>query len=235
MIQEIAAPIPVVIGVNWYSNFDTPVDSAGNRYRWGAKPVGHWWVGRSSNLGQLRGGHCVCLKPRYQGTATDLVGWWDFYNQGAEGACVGFGCSRMMSIMNRKRFFARWLWDRSKEIDSWSDTNPGDDEGTSVRAALNILSTRGHVPWTNSAAQIQADSDYTLRRNLTPSLHEGIYRYRWMRSIDDCLSVLGYGDKDYVDILNSWGRHYPHLVRMPASVLERLWREDGEIGLVTDR
>jgi hypothetical protein len=39
-----------------------------------------------------------------------------------------------------------------------------------------------------------------------------------------------------VDIMNSWGRAgYPHLVRMPATVLDRLRREEGEIGLVTDR
>ena len=26
-----------------------------------------------------------------------------------------------------------------------------------------------------------------------------------------------------------------HLTRMPAAVLERLWHEDGEVGIVTDR
>jgi hypothetical protein len=40
---------------------------------------------------------------------------------------------------------------------------------------------------------------------------------------------------NYVDILNSWGRGYPHLVRMPVTVLDRLLREDGEMTLVTDR
>ena len=58
---------------------------------------------------------------------------------------------------------------------------------------------------------------------------------RWARSVDDVLTTLGYGGLDFVDVLNSWGRGYPHLTRMPASVLERLWKEDGEVGLVTDR
>ena len=32
-------------------------------------------------------------------TTTGGEGWWDFYDQGTEGACVGFGCSRMMSLL----------------------------------------------------------------------------------------------------------------------------------------
>ncbi len=41
--------IAVAIGINWYSNFDSPtvID-------------GELWVGRSG-LGSIRGGHCVCL------------------------------------------------------------------------------------------------------------------------------------------------------------------------------
>jgi hypothetical protein len=46
----IALNIPVVIGVNWYSNFDNPVTYNGES-----------WVGRTKNLGYIRGGHCVCI------------------------------------------------------------------------------------------------------------------------------------------------------------------------------
>src|ERR1044072_9957536 len=47
-----ATPVPVVIGVNWYEDFDNP------------QPVsGRWWIGRSTNLGHVRGGHCVCIEP----------------------------------------------------------------------------------------------------------------------------------------------------------------------------
>ena len=223
-LDEITTPRPVVIGVNWYSNFDNPVrDSAG-----------HWWVGMG-NLGQIRGGHCVCLKPKGVADNTD---WWDFYNQGSEGACVGFGSSRMMTLMNRKRYFARWLWDRAKEVDEWSDTVPGDDNGTSVRAALDILRTKGHIPWSYKYAEWNTDgegSDWVPRSKLSPILGEGISANRWINSMDDCLQVLGYTPYDYVDVINSWGRDYPHLVRMPVTTLERLWQEDGEIGVPTDR
>lgn len=219
LLAEITTPRPVVIGVNWYSNFDNPVRDA----------QGYYWIGKGA-LGTVRGGHCVCLKPR---RARDSVQRWDFYNQGAEGACVGFGASRMMTAFNGKLYLARWLWDRAKEIDEWSDTNPGDSDGTSVRAAFDILRTKGHVPYTAKLAPLQ--TDWRARALITPVYKEGVAANRWIRSMDDCLEVLGYQGLDYVDILNSWGRSYPRLVRMPVTTLERLWREDGEIGVPTDR
>lgn len=224
LVAGIVAPRPVVIGVNWYSNFDNPVRDS----------QGHYWIGKSA-LGTVRGGHCVALKQR---GAVDTTGWYDFYDQGTEGACVGFGSSRIMSLMNRKRYFARWLWDRAKEIDPWDDTNPGDDNGTLVRSALQVLKDKGHVPYSTKYDVINRDGhgeDWKSRSMLTPKLSEGIDAFRWIRSVDDCLTVLGYGGLDYVDVINSWGRGYPHLTRLPASTLERLWHEDGEIGVVTDR
>ena len=75
-----AKPTPVVIGVNWYTEFDKPTRTPrATLDRTDAK------------LTKVRGGHCVCLKPRGD---SDPDAWWDFYNQGSEGACVGFGMSR---------------------------------------------------------------------------------------------------------------------------------------------
>jgi hypothetical protein len=198
-------PTPVVIGVSWYENFDEPQQDSRR----------HWWVGRGP-LGRVRGGHCVCLKPR---GAVDLTAWWHFYDQGVEGSCVGFGCSRMMSLLNRRRYDARWLYEQAQLVDEWSDTPP--EEGTSVRAGLDILRTRGH--------KRSGSTRYM------PDPAEGIAANRWARSIDDVLSVLGYDGLDYVDILNRWNVDYPHLTRMPAETLQRLFEEDGEFGVVTDR
>src|ERR671915_371695 len=125
--------VPVVIGVNWYSEFDNPELD---------ENTGEYFVARggADSLTQVRGGHCVCLEP---GGEPDSDDWYDFYNQGSEGACVGFGWSRCMSILNKELYGARWLWDRSKEIDEWPETNPGDNDGTSVRAAGNVLAKTG--------------------------------------------------------------------------------------------
>jgi hypothetical protein len=201
-----AKPTPVVIGVNWYVEFDEPEKDA----------EGHYWIARDAKLTKVRGGHCVCLKPK---GSNDPDAWWDFYNQGNEGACVGFGVSRLTSQLNRKAYDGFWLYHEAQKVDEW----PGEDyDGTSVRAGLDILRKRGHCEVKDGKTRAEA-------------VAEGIKTNRWARSVDDVLTTLGYAGLDYVDVLNSWGRTYPHLTRMPATVLERLWKEDGEVGLVTDR
>jgi hypothetical protein len=201
--------VPVTIGVNWYAAFDTPVKS-GSRFLIGKDPKA---------LGKVRGGHCVTIP---DDPAHDLASWWDFYDQGSEGACVGFGSSRMMSLLNRKRYDARWLWNEAKKIDEWTDTNPGDDNGTSVRAAMDVLRGSGHVPAGKKA----------------PSVSEGISVNRWATKVSEILDVLGnplYAKLGMVPILNSWGRGFPHVTWMPLETLQRLLDEDGEATMVTDR
>ena len=199
---------PVTIGVSWYTNFDSPV-----------KKGSQWWIGEG-NLGQVRGGHCVAVKSAHY---SDLISWWDFYNQGSEGACVGYGSSRMMSMLNRVRYDARWLWDQAKMVDEWAGTNPGDNEGTSVNAAMKTLKAQGHV----------------RSGKLLPAAGDGVAAYRWASTVDEVRSVLlsPYHDKlQAVPLLNSWGRSaYPHITWLPYTTLERLISEDGEVALVTDK
>jgi hypothetical protein len=45
----LAGGTPVVLGVNWYGNFDHP-----------AKKGSRWWIGEGE-LGDIRGGHCICV------------------------------------------------------------------------------------------------------------------------------------------------------------------------------
>jgi hypothetical protein len=95
-----------------------------------------------------------------------------FYDQAAEGACVGFGLSHMMSILNHHRYDARWLWEQAKVYDEWSDTNPGDDNGTSVRAGADVLRQLGHV-------RILRSQDQPV------NLVEGIQENRWATQVDE--------------------------------------------------
>lgn len=215
---------PVVIGVSWYSEFDHPEkdDSSGEFFiaRGGAQ-----------SLTTIRGGHCVCLEP---GGEPDPDEWWNFYNQGREGACVGFGWSRCMSILNKELYTARWLWDRGKEADEWPETKPGDDNGTSVRAAGEVLSKAGHVDWKEE----YADDDYKKREDYKADPGDGIKTFRWATSVDDVHKVLGNQRADElgaVPILNSWGPDYPHRTWMPDDVLDRLMKEQGEVAIPTDR
>jgi len=218
------ARVPVVIGVNWYAEFYDPERD---------EATGEYFVARSgaSSLTRIRGGHCVCLEP---GGEPDPEAWWEFYDQGREGACVGFGWSRCMSILNQELYAARWLWDQSKKRDQWPETNPGDDDGTSVRAAAEVLAELGHVGWQGG----YADDDHVERDTYAPVPDYGISRFRWARSVDEVHAVLGNDRADElgaVPILNSWGRGYPHRTWLPDDVLERLMDEQGEVAIPTDR
>src|SRR5688572_17952856 len=117
-----AKPSPVVIGVNWYAEFDKPQKDAN----------GHFWIARDARLTKIRGGHCVCLKPKGH---SDPDAWWDFYNQGTEGACVGFGISRLASQLNRKLYDGFWLYHEAQKIDEWP--------GECVDYETECLSLRG--------------------------------------------------------------------------------------------
>lgn len=226
-LAETARPTrtPVVIGVNWYSEMDDPERDARS---------GEYFIARggAGSLTRIRGGHCVCLEP---GGEPDKASWQVFYDQGKEGACVGFGWSRCMTILNGgQRYSARWLWDRAKETDEWPETNPGDSDGTSVRAAAEILVRSGHVDWSDA----YADDDHLARAGYEPDRADGIRVFRWARSVEAVHHALDNPRADKlgaVPILNSWGDSYPHRVWLPDDVLERLIQEDGEIAIPTDR
>ncbi|MFC3454208.1 hypothetical protein [Amycolatopsis speibonae] len=215
---------PVVIGVNWYKEFDVPEKD---------EKSGEFFVakGGAKSLTKIRGGHCVCLEP---GESADGDTQYAFYDQGREGACVGFGWSRCMTLFNGDLYAARWLWDQAKLRDEWEETNPGDNNGTSVRAAAEVLLELGHVTW----AEAYASDDYVKRAAYTPDVKNGIQAYRWAKTVDEVHEVLGNPRADElgaVPFLNSWGPSYPHRTYLPDDVLARLIKEDGEVGLPTDR
>lgn len=199
-------PTPGAFAINWYTNFDRP------------QKIGtQWWIGRG-DLGTIRGGHCICAKPI--GIA-DSVGWWDFYNQGAEGACVGFAESRVMSLLRRERFNAGWLYHEAQLVDEWADTPPA--EGTSARAGFQILETKGGERVYRGVSQ-------------PPDLANGISAYRWASSWDVVRATLGVPlGMDGIRLLNSWGRQYPHIVNLTDEAGARLLAEDGEFGIPTPR
>lgn len=218
-----APPTPLTIGIPWYSDFDTPVQDVS----------GQWWLAPHGIKGSIRGGHCVCLKPD---TIRDATAWWDFYNQGAQGACVGFGSSRMMTLLHGNEFDARWLWDEAKLADGDPNTNPGDDNGTMVHAAMDVLRLRGHVPW-GPAAQA-ADVDFANRDLLNPDASYELKTVRWATTVDQMRLVLSSPWNDHLQafrLLNSWGRAFPHGVWLPYKAMERLLSENAEVALVTEK
>jgi hypothetical protein len=128
----------------------------------------------------------------------------------------------MMSLLNRVKYDPTWLWNQAKIVDEWPETNPGDDEGTSVRAAMDVLRTQGPL----------------RPKAKAPKLQDGIDANSWATKIDDLFPVLQnpvYKNLGAIPFLNSWGKDYPHVVWMPAETWERLLTEDGEFTMVVDR
>lgn len=221
-----AQPMPMTIGVNWYSNFDSPV-------RIKVKGRGYNAIGQG-DLGNIRGGHATCLKPH---GVDDSAAWWEYYNQGQEGRCVEFAKLRMMTLLNRKRYdiTSRWGYHESQERDYWQGCYLGHNgpayAGTSVDAGMQVLKEFGAIPALRRGRGMTMEKGATLVRR-----EEGISSYRWALTWDDVRSVLGVPDwLPGAPMLNSWGRGYPHITLLLDGAGERLLNEGGEFAVVTDR
>lgn len=192
--------VPVVMGVNWYTDFDRPVQ------------VDHRYVVCPDGKihGSIRGGHCFAFKADF----SDQLGWWRFYNQGNEGACVGFGCSRMLTDMRRMMFDAFWLYHQAQILGGLVG-----QEGAFVRDGLKTLMDQGPVK----------------KNGTTPTGSLGISSYHWLQSSAEIIASLDLPiiqHYEAIPLLNSWGESYPHITWMPISVVDQLLAEDGEAAVV---
>jgi len=197
--------VPVVIGINWYTQFDRPVRGSD----------GAFWIGAGASWGTKRGGHAVCLRPP---AIADLESRWKFANQGREGSCVGWACSAAQDLNNRRLYSGFPLYERAKTRDPW----PGSDyEGTTVEAGLNTLRLEGAWPSRNGVTT-------------GPVAADGISGFLWARSVDEVRDALK-TTEPFARLLNSWGTGYPREVRVPWQAIDRLMREGGEFAAVIDR
>lgn len=100
------------------------------------------------------------------------------YDQGIEGACVGFAWSWAMSILNRRFYAARKLYVEAQYIDPWTDTPP--EAGTSVYSGAQVLLTQGH---------------WRFARGLTFPLAaaEGIQGFRLAMTVDELRHAISEG------------------------------------------
>lgn len=208
-------PTPGVAASNWWSAFDRPYQDADGNF-WLVKPGETQW-------GRIRGGHCYCVKEK---SMRDLKSWWRFYDQGNEGACVGFGTCRALTLVNRARYDGFSLYHEAQRIDEW----PGEDyDGTSTRAGLDVARKEG--AWRVRAGKITG-----------PFAKDGILENRWGATMEDVAAALNPADsglailnRGWIMIANSWGDQFPFEARMDLETADRLWfREDGEYGIITD-
>lgn len=116
-----------------------------------------------------------------------LPWWWKTHDQRAEGSCVGFGSSAMMSITNHYqrlkatgrdityRYDARFLYSEAQAVDEWPETPP--EEGTSVRASCQVLHQAGHKRVQNGVIGPQL-------------IAHGISAYRWAETVDEIRAAI---------------------------------------------
>jgi hypothetical protein len=128
------------------------------------------------------------------------------YDQGAEGACVGFGQSIMMSMLNRRLYDARWLYLEAQLVDEYADTPPG--EGTSLRAGFDILRTKGHRRLYAGASK-------------PPNIDEGIVEVnRWLTTVDEVRTSISEGKQ--VNIGINWYRSFYETTGRPSGSRNRI-------------
>lgn len=139
------------------------------------------------------------------------------YDQGTEGACVGFACSWMMSIFNRRLYDACRLYQEAQRVDEWDDTPPG--EGTSVRAGLDVLRALGH--WVKPHRAPFAD--------LADPAH-GIHENRWATTVDEVRTAIALGCPVVLGV--NWYSNFDRPDRVPRRGLVEHWIGRGDLGNV---
>jgi hypothetical protein len=112
--------------------------------------------------------------------ALPLLPYRQAYDQGHTHGCVGYSASWMMSLLNRRLYAPRWLWNEAKLADSLDDTKPGDASETTVRAAMDVLREQGH-------RRVHGG------RELAPRRSDGIAENRWALTVDQIRTSLGRG------------------------------------------
>lgn len=139
------------------------------------------------------------------------------HDQQNEGACVGFGLSMMMAILNEAQarsraqtpythlYNARWLYHEALKVDEW----PGEDDlGTSVRAGTDVLRTLGHVR--------------VIRRRVErpAAIAEGIKENRWATTVDEIRTAIAGGIPVAIGV--NWYRGFEVDMLKPAGNADRI-------------
>jgi hypothetical protein len=168
--------------------------------------------------------------------------WWQWsHDQGREGSCVGHGVSMERAITNiaqakalglakaGRRYNPIDLWNEAKKIDEWPDTNPGDDNGTSVRAAYDVARNEGLVRVT--FMRMGPDGVPVPFQPKARSKDEGVSSNRWAKTTDEMRTSIANGVPVAIGV--NWYSNFDAPVSKPNSAGgTESWIGQGDLGHV---
>jgi hypothetical protein len=179
-------------------------------------------------------------RPRSYTWACDVV-----LDQGAEGACVGFGWAHELAARPVVAAFvtnelARLIYREAQRVDEWPGEAPA-YEGTSVLAGAKTARLLGHIPeyrWAFGLDDLKLAVGYAGPAVIGVNWYEGMIEPdRGMITPSGsivgghCVAVVGISmSRQDFTILNSWGAGWGSngRTRISWSDMERLLDEQGE-------
>jgi hypothetical protein len=148
--------------------------------------------------------------------------WHWKHDQGMEGSCVGHAAAMERAITNRaqavlnripgpwvRRYDPLHIWNEAKVIDEWPETNPGDDHGTSVRAAYDILRDVGPRRIKTNGIALSGGHPAVSDTARLPDPADGVSTNRWATSVDEIRTAIA-ADRLPVVIGVDWYSSFDH-------------------------
>jgi hypothetical protein len=149
---------------------------------------------------------------------------WDIgqiRDQGREGACVGFGCKALLEASPFRQtggLTAREIYLEARMVDEFDDSEV--EEGTSVRAGLNVLKTHGLIQSYVWATGVEDVLDFLAKKGpvvLGVTWHgyeteaDGRMRFDGPEVGGHCILATGHDRiRKIITFQNSWGISFGH-------------------------
>jgi len=172
-----------------------------------------------------------------------LPSWHWTHDQGYEGSCVGHGVAFERAITNstqnkvllrvrpfNRRYDPLDIWNEAKKVDEWADTNPGDDNGTSVRAAYDVMRRLGPRRVKLNAISISTDGHPIVKNPEARDPKEGVATNRWGRNSDDIRTAISMGIPVTIGV--NWYSAFDRPTQKPGSGKSELWIGLGDLGKI---
>lgn len=131
---------------------------------------------------------------------------WDHDQGWRQGSCVGHGTAMERAIVNSqqnkvlklvlpgRRYDPIDIWNWAKAHDQWAETNPGDDDGTSVRAAYDGMRLVGPRRIKTAGLHMGSDGQMVVTdQRRKADLAEGVEVTRWARTVNEMRTAVSQG------------------------------------------